>query len=96
MTEIETSEQAHELSVDDLVSAAFRQLPDRWRHILAAVEIEGRKPAELAAELGLSPNAASALVARARRGLRAAYLDELRRDSRPRPASVRPTLSQAS
>ena len=96
MTEIETSEQAHELSVDDLVTAAFRQLPDRWRHILAAVEIEGRKPAELAAELGLSPNAASALVARARRGLRAAYHDELRRDSRPRPASVRPTLSQAS
>ena len=96
MTEIETAEQAHELSVDDLVTAAFRQLPERWRHILVAVEIEGRKPAELGAELGLSPNAASALVARARRGLRSAYLDELRRDNRPRAAAARPTLSQAS
>jgi RNA polymerase sigma factor (sigma-70 family) len=97
MTEIETAEQAHELSVDDLVTAAFKQLPERWRHILVAVEIEGRKPGELGAELVLSPNAASALVARARRGLRSAYLDELRRDNRPRPqAGTRPTLSQAS
>ena len=95
MTEIETADQAHELSVDDLVNAAFAQLPERWRHILVAVEIEGRKPAELAAELGLSPNATSALVARARRGLRSAYLDELRRDNRPHSSSGA-SLSRAS
>lgn len=95
MTEIGTIDQTHELSVDDLVNAAFGQLPERWRHILYAVEIEGRKPAEIATELNLSPNAASALVARARRGLRTAYMDELRRDNRPIPATV-VSLSQAS
>ena len=58
-------------------------------------EIEGRKPAEIATELNLSPNAASALVARARRGLRTAYMDELRRDNRPIPATV-VSLSRAS
>ena len=95
MTEIGTIDQTHELSVDDLVNAAFGQLPERWRHILYAVEIEGRKPAEIATELNLSPNAASALVARARRGLRTAYMGELRRDNRPVPATV-VSLSRAS
>lgn len=95
-TELTTADQTHELAVDDLVEAAFGQLPERWRHILYAVEIEGRKPAELAGELGLSPNAVSALVARARRGLRSAYLDELRRDSRTGAAPAPIVLVEAS
>jgi DNA-directed RNA polymerase specialized sigma24 family protein len=48
-------------------------LPSRWCRILWATEVDGRKPAELAGELGLSANAVSALAHRARRGLRLAY-----------------------
>lgn len=63
----------------DEMRAAFEQLPERWRQVLHIVEVEGRRPAEVAPELGLSPNAVAALTSRARRGLRTAYLDELRR-----------------
>ena len=59
---------------NDAVVTAFDQLPERWRRILIAVEVEGRRPADLADELGLTPNAVSALIARARRGLRQNYL----------------------
>ncbi len=66
----------------DVLRRALDQLPARWRQILQQVEIDGRRPAELAVELGMSANAIAALSSRARRGLRSAYLDEMRRDRR--------------
>ena len=52
----------------------FRSLPERWREALWYSEVEQLRPRELAPLLGLSPNAASALVGRARRGFRDAWL----------------------
>lgn len=59
---------------DDRVREAYGALPERWRRVLWQLEVEGRRPHELADELGLSANAVSALGHRARAGLRSAYL----------------------
>lgn len=56
------------------VRAAYESLPDRWRTVLWHLDVEGRKPHELGPLLDLSPNSVSALVYRARSGLREAYL----------------------
>lgn len=56
------------------VRAAYESLPDRWRTVLWHLDVEGRKPQELGPLLDLSPNSVSALVYRARAGLREAYL----------------------
>lgn len=58
----------------DYVAEAFAALPLRWQRVLWYVEIEGLKPREAAPLLGVEPNALSALLQRARKGLRAAYL----------------------
>lgn len=60
--------------VDERLRQAYAGLPPRWRHALWDLEVEGRRPQELAAELGLSPNAVSALGYRARAALRSAYV----------------------
>jgi RNA polymerase sigma factor (sigma-70 family) len=67
----DTAGQSHERS---LIARAFTSLPERWRSVLWKVEVEGERPAVVAPKLGLSPNATAALARRARRGLRAAYL----------------------
>lgn len=67
----DTSGQAHERN---LITRAFTSLPERWRSVLWKVEVEGERPAVVADNFGLSPNATAALARRARRGLRAAYL----------------------
>ncbi|GAB3913904.1 hypothetical protein GCM10029964_124280 [Kibdelosporangium lantanae] len=67
----DTSGQTHERN---LIARAFTSLPERWRSVLWEVEVEGERPAEVGPRLGLSPNATAALARRARRGLRAAYL----------------------
>ncbi|MBP2321762.1 RNA polymerase sigma factor (sigma-70 family) [Kibdelosporangium banguiense] len=67
----DTSGQAHERN---LITRAFTSLPERWRSVLWKVEVEGERPAVVAPNFGLSPNATAALARRARRGLRAAYL----------------------
>ncbi|MCE7004995.1 sigma-70 family RNA polymerase sigma factor [Kibdelosporangium philippinense] len=67
----DTSGQAHERN---LITRAFTSLPERWRSVLWKVEVEGEQPAVVADNFGLSPNATAALARRARRGLRAAYL----------------------
>lgn len=56
------------------VRAAYESLPDRWRTVLWHLDVEGRKRDELGPMLDLSPNSISALVYRARSGLREAYL----------------------
>jgi RNA polymerase sigma factor (sigma-70 family) len=61
-------------STEELVRTAFRTLPPRWRTVLWSTLAEGHTAAELAPVLGVSPHGVSALAARAREGLRQAYL----------------------
>jgi RNA polymerase sigma factor (sigma-70 family) len=58
----------------NLIRRAFTSLPERWRKVLWKMEVEGERPAVVALNFGLSPNATAALARRARQGLRAAYL----------------------
>lgn len=53
---------------------AFASLPERWQVVLWHVDVEGQRPAEVAPLLGMSANSVSALLYRAREGLRQAYL----------------------
>jgi RNA polymerase sigma factor (sigma-70 family) len=57
-----------------LVGGAFRGLPERWRSVLWLTEVEGMPAREVAAVLGMSPNAVAQLAKRARSGLRRNYL----------------------
>src|SRR5579875_485925 len=70
-----------------MIARAFLSLPERWRAVLWHTEIEGAKPAEVAALLGLSANGVAALAYRAREGLRQAYLQmhlsTVRQECRP-------------
>ncbi len=52
----------------------FQQLPSRWKEVLWYSQVEQMKPRELAPLVGLSPNAASSLVLRAKRGFREAWI----------------------
>lgn len=61
----------------DKVAAAMKSLPERWRTVLWHAEVLGKRPAEIAPVMGIGPNAVSALLVRARAGLRAAYDNEL-------------------
>jgi RNA polymerase sigma factor (sigma-70 family) len=61
---------------DGEVARAFQRLTPRWQRVLWSAEVQGRTSAEIGAELGLSPNAAAALIGRAREGLRRTYLLE--------------------
>lgn len=56
------------------IARAFSSLPERWQSVLRYVDIEGLRPAAAAEHFGVSANAVSALLHRARRGLRRAYL----------------------
>jgi RNA polymerase sigma factor (sigma-70 family) len=58
-----------------LAASAFATLPTRWQTVLWHLDIEGDPPRRVAPLLGLEPNAVSAVAARARRGLRQAYLE---------------------
>lgn len=58
------------------IRAAYESLPERWRTVLWHMEVEGYKPQQVAESLDMSPNSVSALVYRARSGLRQAYLDQ--------------------
>lgn len=62
------------LTERNLIRRAFTSLPERWRHVLWKMEVEGERPAAVATNFGLSANATAALARRARQGLRAAYL----------------------
>jgi DNA-directed RNA polymerase specialized sigma24 family protein len=55
------------------VACAMRSLPERWRKVLWYAEVMGQKPRDIAPILGIEPNAVSALLIRARAGLRSAY-----------------------
>lgn len=55
---------------------AFASLPERWRAVLWATEVEGRTPADVGVQMGMRANAVAALAYRAREGLRQAFLAE--------------------
>lgn len=57
-----------------LAASAFAALPVRWQTVLWHLDVEGDPPRRVGPLLGLEPNAVSAIAARARRGLRQAYL----------------------
>jgi RNA polymerase sigma factor (sigma-70 family) len=59
-----------------LVRRAFRSLPERWREVLWLGLVEDRPTTEVAARLGLSPQATAQLASRAREALRVAYLEQ--------------------
>ena len=63
--------------LDGAAGRALRSLSPRWQKVLWHTEIEGRSSAEVGELLGLSPNAAAALIGRARDGLRRAYEREV-------------------
>lgn len=73
-----------ESPIDDLIegldangaTAALASLPGTWQQVLWHLEVEGRKPAEVADLLATTPAVVSSLVYRAREGLRRAYLDQ--------------------
>lgn len=54
--------------------AAFEALPERWQRILWLAEVEEASRSEIAADLGIKPNAVSSLQRRARTGLRLQWL----------------------
>ncbi|MCX5077641.1 sigma-70 family RNA polymerase sigma factor [Streptomyces sp. NBC_00424] len=58
----------------ELVLAALHTLPERWRAVLLHSVVEQRPVEEIADLLGMTPSGASSLLARAREGLRQAYL----------------------
>lgn len=58
----------------EVVQRAFASLPERWQAVLWYTEVEAMKPAAIAPLLGVSPNGVSALLLRAREGLREAYI----------------------
>lgn len=60
----------------ELVTRAFKNLPDRWRYVLWAGLVEGRPGGEIADTLGIKPAAVHALKSRALEGLRQQYLTE--------------------
>ncbi|MFJ7264888.1 sigma-70 family RNA polymerase sigma factor [Streptomyces globosus] len=57
-----------------LVLRAYRSLPERWQAVLWHVVVEGEPAAETARRLGISAGGVGSLAARAREGLREAYL----------------------
>lgn len=73
------------------VYKAFESLPARWRTVLWHAEVENEPPRRIAPLLGIEPNAVSALLMRARRGLREAYLHQYAAAELPQ-AGCRPTL----
>ena len=60
----------------DLIQKAFATLPQRWQKVLWHLDVDGRKPREVAPMLDMKPNSVSALAYRAREGLRKAYLEQ--------------------
>lgn len=71
--------EAHVERLDDrgLMERAMRTLPDDYADVLIETCVHGRKPAELAAEWGVSANTVAQRALRARQRLKNSYLAEL-------------------
>lgn len=66
-------ETALSLFEHEQIAIAMRSLPERWRVVLWHAEVLGERPRDIAPLMGIGANAVSALLIRARAGLRAAY-----------------------
>ena len=55
------------------IALAMKSLPERWRTVLWHAEVMGWMPRDIGPLMGIEPNAVSALLIRARKGLRRAY-----------------------
>lgn len=66
-------EQVPELD-RNLAVSALATLPGTWQQVLWYLDVEGRKPAEVAGLLSISAAAVSSMAYRAREGLKQAYL----------------------
>lgn len=75
-----------------ILGRAFTTLPERWQAVLWYLEVEAMKPREVAPLVGLNAGAVSSLAYRARRALRAAWVQE-HIDLRTVPAECRPALA---
>ena len=74
---VESSEEGTLRREDaNLVLRAFRSLPERWQTALWHSAVEDEPPDRIAPLLGLSASGVASLTARAREGLREAYLAE--------------------
>ncbi|WP_164716004.1 sigma-70 family RNA polymerase sigma factor [Streptomyces sp. WAC 06738] len=74
---VESSEEGTLRREDaNLVLRAFRSLPERWQTALWHSAVEGESPDRIAPLLGLTASGVASLTARAREGLREAYLAE--------------------
>ncbi|GAB3478183.1 sigma-70 family RNA polymerase sigma factor [Nocardiopsis coralliicola] len=71
---------------DGMVRRAFLSLPQRWQLVLWHAEVEGESAARIAPMLGIGASGVGSLAARAREGLRAAYLTEHLSAARPQCA----------
>ena len=80
---------ARESDASDLLGA-FQELPERWQRVLWLSEVADVGRPEIARELGIKPNAVSALHRRARSGLKLQWL------TRQVPASLREDLDHAA
>jgi trimeric autotransporter adhesin len=72
-----------------MMARAFSSLPRRWQAVLWQTQVEDRRPADLAAACGMTPNAVAQLAVRARYGLALAWQRERgnqERDTGPLPA----------
>lgn len=71
------------------ILATFGELPDRWQRVLWLSEVEEAGRSAIARELGIRPNAVSALQRRARTGMKLRWLDrQVPRALRHDPAHV--------
>lgn len=59
-----------------MLAAALRELPERWREVLWCLDAQSMSTSEVAARFGLSSNSVAALSYRARRGLRASWIQQ--------------------
>lgn len=65
---------AGEILFNTAALSVFSSLPARWQEVLWYCEVEDRPVHELSARLGISENATSALLKRARAGFRKAWI----------------------
>lgn len=72
--------------------AVFQELPERWQRVLWLAEVAGAPRPEIARELGIRPNAVSALQRRARAGLQQRWSARGSASDLTSPSGCRPTV----
>ncbi|GAA1079070.1 MULTISPECIES: RNA polymerase sigma factor [Kitasatospora] len=72
----ETATEGAQLAAEEaeLIARAFRALPERWQVLLWFFVVEGESAATVGKRMSMTPSGVRSLAARARSGLREAYL----------------------